>query len=186
MEHCGTRLLETKRLFLRPFRPEDAADCLSNWATDPAIYQYISGQPQTPQEMTEWLSSAEKAYACPETYYWAIEDKASRAVIGEIYVDDFSSRNRWCELDWKIGKAFQRKGFAAEAAQAVIHYLTAEHPGVHRIQAKCCTENLASERVMQKLGMVREGILRGYFLDHENRWQNVVLYSLVFGEPTID
>lgn len=39
---------------------------------------------------------------------------------------------------------------------------------------------------MQKLGMVREGILRGYFLDHENRWQNVVLYSLVFGEPTID
>lgn len=33
--------------------------------------------------MTEWLSSAEKAYACPETYYWAIEDKASRAVIAK-------------------------------------------------------------------------------------------------------
>lgn len=185
MEHCGTRTLETERLLLRSFRPADAADCLRNWATDPAIYRYISGQPQTAQEITEWLSSAEKAYACPETYYWAIEEKASRAVIGEIYVDDFSSRNRWCELDWKIGSAFQGKSFATEAAQAVIRYLTGDQPGFHRIQAKCCVENLASERVMQKLGMVREGFLRGYFLDHENQWKDVVLYSLIFEEtPT--
>lgn len=186
MEHCGTRPLETERLFLRPFRPADTADCLRNWAADPAIYQYISGQPQTAQEVTEWLSSAEEAYACLETYYWAIEDKVSRAVIGEIYVDDFSSRNRWCELDWKIGSSFQGKGFASEAAQAVIRYLTEEHPGFHRVQAKCCVKNFASERVMQKLGMVREGILRGYFLDHENHWQDVVLYSLIFGDARID
>lgn len=182
MKHCGTRPLETKRLFLRPFRPTDAADCLRNWAADPAIYRYISGQPQTAQEITEWLSTAEKAYACPETYYWAIEDKASHTVIGEIYVDDFSSRNRWCELDWKIGSIFQGNGFAAEAGQAVIQYLTGKQPGFHRIQAKCCVKNLASERVMQKLGMAREGFLRSYFLDHENQWQDVVLYSLISGE----
>lgn len=179
LEHCGTVLLETERLLLRPFRLTDAADCLSNWAADPAIYRYISGQPQTIQDITAWLSSAKEAYACPETYYWAIEDKRLREVIGEIYVDDFSSRNRWCELDWKIGSAFQGKGLATEASRAVIRYLAGEHPGFHRIQAKCCVENLASERVMQKLGMTREGILRGYFLDYKKQWQDVALYSLL-------
>lgn len=186
MEHCGTRLLESERLLLRPFRSTDAADCLKNWASDPAIYRYISGQPQTIQEITRWLSSAEKAYASPETYYWAIEDKASRMVIGEIYVDDFSDRNCWCELSWKIGSAFQGKNFAFEASQVVIRYLTGVQPGFHRIQAKCCVENLASERVMQKLGMAQEGLLHGYFLDHKNQWQDVVVYGLVFGKtPTV-
>ena len=158
--------------------------CLRNWAANPVIHQYISGQPYTSQDITAWLSTAKEAYACPETYYWAIEERTSGEVIGEIYVDNFSSRNRWCELDWKIGCAFQDNGFATEAAQAIICYLV-EQVGFHRIQAKCCVENIASERVMQKLGMVQEGILRRYFLDHEQHWQDVVLYSLIFEETSI-
>ena len=59
----------------------------------------------------------------PQTYYWAIVEQASGDVIGEIFVDDFSGRNGWCELDWKVGKAFQGKGYATEAARAVLRYL---------------------------------------------------------------
>lgn len=58
-------------------------------------------------------------------------------------------------MDWKIGTAFQGKGYAAEAARTAIEYLILE-VGFHRIEAKCCTENTASERVMQKLGMKKE------------------------------
>lgn len=55
-------------------------------------------------------------------------------------------------MDWKIGTAFQGKGYTTEAARAAIEYWIRE-VGFHRIEAKCCTENTASERVMQKLGM---------------------------------
>ena len=130
---------------------------------------------------TDAQPSAEEAYANPETRYWAVVERTGGEVIGEIFVDDFSARNGWCELDWKIGSRFWQKGYATEAAAAVArHLLDAE--GFHRIQAKCCVENPASERVMQKIGMTREGTLRGYFRTKDGRWCDVVLYALIDGE----
>lgn len=123
--------------------------------------------------MREWLSSAD-----PRTYYWAIEETHCGEVVGELFVDNFGTSSRQCEMDWKIGTAFQGKGYAAEAARAAIEYLIRE-VGFHRIEAKCCTENTASERVMQKLGMNKEGILRERFCGKDGRWHDLAEYSLL-------
>ena len=104
--------------------------------------------------------------------------KKAKKVIGEIFVDALSSRNSWCELDWKIGKAFWGKGYTTEAAMTIIRYLFDE-VGFHRIQAKYCVENSASERVMQKIGMSKEGILRGYFHGKDERWCDVAMYAML-------
>ena len=128
--------------------------------------------------MWEWLSSADEAYADPRTYYWAIEEAHCGEVVGELFVDNFGTSSRLCEMDWKIGTAFQGKGYAAEAARAAIEYLIRE-VGFHRIEAKCCTENTASERVMQKLGMNKEGILRERFYGKDGRWHDLAEYSLL-------
>lgn len=82
-----------------------------------------------------------------------------RRLAGEVFVEDFGRRNRWCELDWQIGPAFQGRGYAAEAASAAMEFLLGE-AGFHRVQAKCAAENAALLRVMEKLGMRREGVLR--------------------------
>lgn len=177
-KHKGTKQLSTVRLTLRPFAPQDAESCLRNWAADEEIYRYLSAQPQTADEVREWLSSANEAYADPCTYYWAIEETHSGEVVGELFVDNFGTSSRWCEMDWKIGTAFQGKGYAAEAARAAIEYLIRE-VGFHRIEAKCCTENTASERVMQKLGMNKEGILRERFCGKDGRWHDLAEYSLL-------
>lgn len=95
----------------------------------------------------------------------------SGEVVGKLFVDNFGTSSRRYEMDWKIGTAFQGKGYAAEAA---IEYLIRE-VGFHRIEAKCCTENTASERVMQKLGM----ILRERFCGKDGRWHDLAEYSLL-------
>lgn len=172
-KHKGTKQLSTARLTLRPFAPQDAESCLHNWAADEEIYRYLSAQPQTADEAREWLSSAD-----PRTYYWAIEEAHCGEVVGELFVDNFGTSSRWCEMDWKIGTAFQGKGYAAEAARAAIEYLIRE-VGFHRIEAKRCTENTASERVMQKLGMNKEGILRERFCGKDGRWHDLAEYSLL-------
>lgn len=177
-KHKGTKQLSTVRLTLRPFAPQDAESCLRNWAADEEIYRYLSAQPQTADEVQEWLSSADKAYADPRTYYWTIEETHSGEVVGELFVDNFGTSSRRCEMDWKIGTAFQGKGYAAEAARAAIEYLIRE-VGFHRIEAKCCTENTASERVMQKLGINKEGILRERFYGKDGRWHDLAEYSLL-------
>lgn len=184
MEHKGTKYFETERLILRPFRYEDADSCLRNWAADPEVYRYMSQDAQTAADVDAWLSGADEAYASPETYYWAVVEKASGEVIGEIFVDDFGARNGWCELDWKLGKAFWGKGYTTEAAKVIIRYLIAD-VGFHRVQAKCCVENPASERVMQKAGMTKDGTLRGYFHAKDGRWCDVVMYAMLAEEQAI-
>ena len=185
MRPQGTKKIGTERLLLRPFDPADAESCIRNWAADPAVYRHVSQKPQTLEQVRDWLSTAGEAYGNSETWYWAIVEKASGEVIGEIFVDDFSSRNGWCELDWKIGSSFWQKGYATEAAAAVARHLLDE-VGFHRIQAKCCVENPSSERVMQKIGMVKEGVLRGYFYTKDGRWCDVVLYALLSSDITIE
>ena len=177
-KHKGTKQLSIARLTLRPFAPQDAESCLRNWAADEEIYRYLSAQPQTADEVREWLSSADEAYADPRTYYCAIEETHSGEVVGELFADNFGTSSRQCEMDWKIVTAFQGKGYAAEAARAAIEYLIRE-VGFHRIEAKCCTENTASERVMQKLGMNKEGILRERFYGKDGRWHDLAEYSLL-------
>ncbi len=181
MNHLGTVELETARLRLRRFRREDAESCLRNWAADEAVFRHISQTPGTSAEMEAFLAGADKAYASPATYYWAIEQKAAQGVIGEIFVDDFSERNGWCEVDYKLGSSFWGRGYAAEALQAVIQYLL-DRVGFHRVQAKCSVCNTASERVMQKAGMRREGILRDYFRRKDGTsWDDVVVYAICKG-----
>ena len=178
MEHQGTKQLETARLILRPFCLQDAESCIRNWAADPEVYRYLSQEAQTPRDVYDLLSTAKDAYASLETYYWAIVEKESGTVIGEIFVDGFSARNGWCELDWKLGTAFWGNGYAAEAAKAVIRYLF-DAVGFHRVQAKCSAKNAASERVMQKIGMAKEGVLHGFFSARDGGFHDVVVYGLL-------
>lgn len=179
MNHLGSRELKTERLCLRQFRPQDMESCLQNWAADEAVFQCISQSPMSREQMEAFLAGADSAYADPATYYWAIEVREERAVIGEIFVDDFSECNQWCEIDYKLGPAYWNQGYGTEALRAVLDYLL-NQVGFHRVQAKCASGNAASERVMQKAGMVREGWLRGYFLRKDGTgFDDVVLYALL-------
>ncbi|MCI9444254.1 MAG: GNAT family N-acetyltransferase [Oscillospiraceae bacterium] len=174
--------LETACLRLRRFRQEDQESCLRNWAADEAVYQHISRMPMTPGEPEDFLAGADGAYASPATYYWAIEQRDTQNVIGEIFVDDFSERNGWCEVDYKLGTAYWGRGYAAEALGAAAAYLL-EQVGFHRVQAKCSVRNAASERVMQKAGMDREGILREFFRRKDGTgYDDVVIYARCAGQ----
>lgn len=53
MHHTGTQLLQSQRLLLRPFQLSDVDSCVNNWATDPAIYRYLSQEPRTPQQVCD-------------------------------------------------------------------------------------------------------------------------------------
>ena len=81
-------------------------------------------------------------------------------------------------MDWKIGTAFQGKGYAVEAARAAIEYWIREAGLSPHRRPRCCAENTASERVMQKLGMNKEGILRERFCGKDGRWHDLAEYSL--------
>ena len=63
------------------------------------------------------------------------------------------------EVGYIVNAQYWNNGYATEASSAIMRWLESES-GIHRIWATCDVDNLASARVLEKLGLVREGLLR--------------------------
>jgi RimJ/RimL family protein N-acetyltransferase len=88
---------------------------------------------------------------------WAIA--ADGAVVGGINIR-FQPECRSASIGWSITRGVWGRGFATEAAGAVIAAAYVGHDDLNRVEAWADARNLASRRVMEKLGMTHEGVLR--------------------------
>lgn len=161
MQHVGTQTIETERLILRPFRTEDAPAMFRNWASDPAVTEYVTWPTHKTVEETAAVTAAwEKQTAeDPAFYQWAIELKSLGEPIGSIAVAHLDEKTDSAELGWCIGRTWWGQGVMPEAGAAVIAFLF-ERAGFLRVAARYDTRNEKSGRVMRKLGMRFEGVLR--------------------------
>ena len=89
------------------------------------------------------------------------------------------------EIGWVFHPAYQGRGYATEAAQALLRY-GFETLRFHRIVATCQPENPASFRVMEKLGMRREGHFRECILCPDGTWWDEYFYALLADEWALD
>ena len=87
---------------------------------------------------------------------WLILDPAAQLLVGDIGFKGPPDELDTVEIGYSILPAFQGRGYATEAAQALIEWGRAQ-PGVRRIVANCLADNAASIRVLQKAGMRQSG-----------------------------
>ena len=174
----ATLPLETERLTLRDFEGADWA-AVHRYASDYHVVRFMAWGPNNEQETRAFVARA-IAYGAetPRTrYQLAVTQNGGGGLIGGcgLVVSAPESRAGW------IGYCFRRdvwgRGFATEAARALLAF-GFEHLGLHRIFATCDTENLASARVLEKCGMVREGRLREHKWIKE-RWRDSFLYAVL-------
>ena len=160
MDHRGTKVLETERLLLRPFRTEDAEAMFRNWASDPEVTRFLTWQPHASPELTRSLTAQwAEAAGDRRVYQWAIVSKAQGEPIGSLSVVRIDEGTESMELGYCIGKRWWGQGLMTEAVRTVVAYLFAE-VGALRVCARHDVENPASGAVMRKAGMTKEGVLR--------------------------
>lgn len=160
MNHKGTIILETNRLILRKFVIEDSAAMYHNWASEDQVTKFLTWPTHSDIEvtravLTSWIAEYNKA----DFYNWAIELKEIGEVIGNIAVVRIKENTECAELGYCMGTNWWGSGIMPEAGKAVIRYLF-EEVGFNRIAAAHDKNNPKSGRVMQKIGMTYEGILR--------------------------
>ena len=160
MHHQGTVKIETDRLILRRFTMEDADVMYRNWASDDEVTQYLTWPTHADVNVTrgvieEWIQN----YANPDFYQWAVVLKSIGEPIGSLSVVKYEEKTASAAIGWCIGKRWWGQGIMPEAARAVLQYLFTEI-GFNRIAAQHDKNNPKSGRVMQKIGMLREGTLR--------------------------
>lgn len=163
LRHTGTKPLTTARLTLRKATLADAEAIHTSLATDPAVVDGVGwdGSP-TPASTRANIAALVAAYACVDSprYHWLIEETATGSLVGMIFVDDYKDARRVAEVDYCVSAAHRGKGYAPEALRAVIRFLF-DVVGFHRVEAVYNMDNVASGRVLAKVGMRFEGVMRG-------------------------
>mgnify|MGYP000911226213 CR=1 FL=1 len=164
--HAAAPRLETGRLILRGFRPEDFEASSALWA-EPAVYKHIMGRPSTPEECWFRLLRSVGHWLWFGHGYWAVEEKTTGCLVGEVGFADFHRAmdpplGDRAEMGWVLSERYHGKGLAREATEAVLAWAQTEKP---QLQMACiiAPENEASIRLAQWLGFrqVRETLYNG-------------------------
>ncbi len=101
-------------------------------------------------------------------------------MIGSIGITITSEYDFKGELGYKIGSRWWNQGYSSEAARAVIDYMF-RHTDIERMDSFCAVENPASRKVMEKIGMHHEGILRHYYKTRDG-FHDCTLYGITRNE----
>jgi ribosomal-protein-alanine N-acetyltransferase len=155
-------ILETERLRLREFVPEDA-DALAEVLGDPVAMQYYPA-PFDRAEIDNWIRRNRARYIDTGFGLWAMLLKDSGELIGDCgcYVREVDGSFEF-ELGWHVRRDLWGRGYATEAAQRCIECAFSKL-GAERIIALVRPENVSSCRVAEKVGMTCQKIIvwRGY------------------------
>ena len=181
MNHIGTNTIETKRLILRRFVQDDAESMKRNWVADPAV-QNGYGEPTyiTIRQIHDLLDVYIGKYKNDDYYRFGIFEKESTECIGQIAFFLVDVKNHFAEIEYCIGRAFQRRGYATEAARAVIDY-GFDKIHLHKVQICHRESNFASGKVIDKCGLYCEGMLRDYFY-LDGKYEGRKYYSMLENE----
>lgn len=164
--------LQTARLVLRPYSLDDSADLVRlAGAREVAATTLRIPHPYREQDALDFIASSRADAELGLSLRLAITLRASGAFCGGIGLRMSPAHHR-AELGYWLGLPYWGSGYATEAAQALVRY-GFQTLGLHRIYASHVVGNVASGRVLQKIGMHHEGCLRNHickwdqFLDLE-------------------
>lgn len=151
--------LETERLILRRLALSDVND-MFEYAHRSDVTKYLTWEPHPAIGYTrEYLAYVSAHYAAGDFFDWAVVDRASERMIGTCGFTRFHYESDCAEIGYVINPAYWGRGIATEAVGAVLRF-GFQRLEVNRIEARFMEGNTASRRVMEKCGMIYEGMLR--------------------------
>lgn len=165
-------------MYLREMTLDDWKD-VHAYASMDVVCKYQPWGPNTEKESFEFVKLVLKDHdKNPRTrYVFAILDKSSERMIGtgEINIRDIV--NQEAEIAYIIHPDCWGAGFATETGKLLLKF-GFSNLQLHRIYATCDPRNHASAKVLQKLGMVKEGQLRENVLLRDG-WRDSYLFSML-------
>lgn len=175
--------LETKRLQLAEISIEDVND-IHLFYSDPEVDKYNTQCIPTDREETiERINQfiLDQIAENRKSFIWKILKKDTNEFIGIAGINLSANRFKLGEIHYGLLPAYWGIGFATEVAQLLIKS-GFELFNLHKVEAGVATENLRSIKILEKLGMTREG-LRRKILPIRGVWKDNYHYAIVEDDP---
>jgi len=171
--------LETNRLVLRSFQDDDLETFIA-YRSDPLVARYQSWNAPYPRQ-TALAFGAEMRDKQPgiqgDWYQIAIQLKPGGPMIGDCAFHILDEDAQQAEIAFTLARQYWGQGYAYEAASRLLDYLFSDL-NLHRVRGICDAENTASARVLERLGMRREG----HFIENiwfKGSWGSEFLYAIL-------
>jgi len=173
-------VIETNRLLLRKLTLSDVDD-MYEYASNEDVSKYVVWPThQSKEDSAAFIQYVLSLYDEGKLSPWAIEYKATQKMIGTIDFVMWNVNHKTAEIGYCISKEYWGQGITTEAAKELIKF-GFNNMGLVRIQARCHVDNIGSSRVMEKIGMSFEGILRKELFIKGKHW-DVKMYSILDDE----
>jgi [ribosomal protein S5]-alanine N-acetyltransferase len=171
-------ILETARLLIREFKKDDWR-AAHEYGSDPDVVKYVLFGPNTEKDTRNFV---QKVIECQKVqprvlFSLALEVKTTNQMIGSCEIKITDAPNQTGEIGYILNRNYWNQGYISEAARAVVSF-GFEKLRLHRIYATCDPANTGSYRVMEKIGMKREGYLRECKLI-KGSWRDCLIYSIL-------
>ena len=165
-------VIETERLRLRPMRASDVPS-LREWMADRSIYTYWGkGPSRTDRDPALMLEKPERP---TKSFRLGIEERESGKVVGDLWVH-LIVNDRMASVAIRLAPSRQGLGYGTEALSAMTRFCF-ECTELQRLCAEVDVRNVASWRMLEKCGFVREGLIRqGKMV---NTWCDYYIYGML-------
>ena len=156
--------IETERLVLRQPTVRDAPAIFDSYARDPEVVRYLTWRPHGSIADTHaFIDAIRSRWEAHSELTWALTLRGDDRLIGMI---GLRPRGFKSDIGYVLARPHWGRGLMTEAGDTIVD-LAFTDPAVHRVWAVCDADNRASARVLEKIGMTCEGILRRWIV-HPN------------------
>lgn len=171
------RELVTARVRLRAFTADDL-EAVHAYASDPEVCRYVTWGPNTRADSRRFIDENVAAVAGADrrgSWTWAVTFEG--IVVGTCSLTVSSRADARGELGYVLSRDCWGRGLTTEAAAAVLGFGFTD-AGLARVEATCRPENTGSRRVLEKIGMQREGLLRSHVVVRGERRDSLLFAAL--------
>jgi RimJ/RimL family protein N-acetyltransferase len=174
--------LETERLLLRPFGPDDL-EALFAIQADESVARWLYNDPRTLEETRELLARKIGGAALHGEGEWlsaAAVLRTTGELVGDVSLHWASEAHGQGELGFVVHPEHQGRGYATEASRPLLDFAFGPL-GLHRVIGRLEPRNTGSARVLEKLGMRREA----HLVENEwvkGEWQSELVYAILARE----
>jgi [ribosomal protein S5]-alanine N-acetyltransferase len=170
-------VLETERLALRKITKDDANSILK-YLSNEEVMKYYGLEPfKSINDALDEISWYESIQSSKSGIRWGITLKEQGVVIGSCGFHNMVSNHFRTEIGFELSKEQWGKGIAFEAVEAIISY-GFQQMNFQRIEALIEPPNLSSQKLVEKLGFIKEGLLRSYEFTR-GKFDDLYMYSLL-------